>query len=105
MKALLFKKRDHILAKIPVLGNVTHMMIYMMMQRMINMMMHKMMLMMMHMMMQRMIHMMMMMIMMMMMMMMMMTNDSRQKHPESHTSERTFVPRTVIFFKNGDLTY
>ena len=31
MKALLFKKRDHILAKIPVLGNVTHMMIYMMM--------------------------------------------------------------------------
>ena len=26
-----------------------------------------------------------------------MINDSRQKHPASHTSERTFVPRTVIF--------
>ena len=28
---------------------------------------------------------------------MMMINDSRQKHPVSHTSERTFVPRTAIF--------
>jgi len=27
-----------------------------------------------------------------------MINDSRQKHPASHTSERTFVPRTVIFY-------
>ena len=31
------------------------------------------------------------------MMMMMMINDSRQNHPASHTSERTIVPRTVIF--------
>ena len=27
----------------------------------------------------------------------MMINDSRQKHPASHTSERTFVPRTAIY--------
>ena len=38
------------------------------------------------------------------MMMMMMINDSRQKHPASHTSERTFVPRTAIFRKLGLLT-
>ena len=40
---------------------------------------------------------MMMMLVMMVMMMMMMINDSRQKHLASHTSERTFVPRTAIF--------
>ena len=34
---------------------------------------------------------------------MMMINDSRQKHPASHTSERTFVPRTAIFSSEGAL--
>ena len=33
----------------------------------------------------------------------MMINDSRQKHPASHTSERTFVPRTAIFSSEGAL--
>ena len=90
-KALLFKKRDHILAKIPVLGNMTHMMIYMMMQRMINMMMHKMMLMMMHMMMQRMIHMMIHMIMPSMMHMMM--------HMGPIPQDGNFGQNVVLFFK------
>ena len=39
----------------------------------------------------------------MLMLMLMLIYDSKQKHQELHTSERTIVPRTVIFSSEGAL--
>ena len=42
-------------------------------------------------------------LMLMLMLMLMLIYDPKQKHQELHTSERTIVPRTVIFSSEGAL--